>query len=65
MKKVTEHIKRCNKWRKHNSNNWIHKVLVLIGLVKSPTMMLIFTDEEEKQIQETAKRVLKRGRKNE
>lgn len=44
------HIKRWNKWRKNNSNSKLHKFLVLIGLVKSPTMEWTFLEDEMKKI---------------
>ena len=59
MKRLINHIKRWNKWRKYNSNSWCHKFLALIGLVNSPTMNLTFTDEEEKRILETARKIEK------
>lgn len=31
------HIKRWNSWRKYNSNSWLHKILVLLGVIHSPT----------------------------
>ena len=52
MRSIINHVKRWNKWRKHNLNGPLHKFLVLIGLVKSPTMLMIFTDEEVKRILE-------------
>lgn len=47
---MLKHIKRWNKWRKHNRNSKLHKLLVLLGLRKSPTFILTFTDEEEEAI---------------
>lgn len=46
MKKLIRHFKRWNIWRKHNANGPIHHFLVLIGLIESPTMHLVFTQEE-------------------
>ena len=46
MKKLIRHFKRWNIWRKHNGNGNLHHFLVLIGLVNSPTMNLVFTQEE-------------------
>lgn len=36
MKKLKEHIRKWNKWRKGNTNGKIHKILVLFGK-HSPT----------------------------
>lgn len=32
-----KHFKLWNDWRKHNLNNTFHKILVLFGIIKSPT----------------------------
>lgn len=45
-----KHIKRWNKWRKNNINKLLHKFLVLIRLIKSPTMNQILLDDEIKII---------------
>lgn len=45
-----KHIKRWNKWRKNNINSKLHKFLVLIRLIKSPTMNQILLDDEIKII---------------
>lgn len=37
MTKIRRHIKCWNVWRLHNTNNKIHKILVLLGVIKSPT----------------------------
>ena len=31
------HIRKWNKWRKHNLNSGFYKLLVLLKIVKSPT----------------------------
>lgn len=46
IRKGSTHVKRWNKWRKKNTNGKIHKFLVLIGLINSPSMALVLTDEE-------------------
>lgn len=46
--KVINHIRRWNKWRKCNLNGWFHKFLVLIGIIKSPTLPCIWLDSELK-----------------
>lgn len=50
MKKLVAHIKRWNKWRKINSNGHLYHILVLFGIVKSPTFYFTLTDEEEEEI---------------
>ena len=50
---MIKHIKRWNKWRKYNDNSPFHKILVLLGLVKSPSYYMVdgFSDaiQEEKK----------------
>ena len=46
MKKIIDHIRRWNIWRKHCINSPFHKFLVLIGFIKSPTMAFTFLPEE-------------------
>lgn len=46
MKKLIRHFKRWNIWRKHNGNGKLHHFLVLIGLIKSPTMGGVWLEEE-------------------
>lgn len=46
MRKIINHIRRWNLWRKDCLNNRIYKFFVLIGLIKSPTMALIYLPEE-------------------
>lgn len=52
MNRITNHLKRWNKWRKHSLNSPIYKFLVLIGVVRSPTLSLTLTDEEIRKYQE-------------
>lgn len=40
MKKIIDHIKIWNRWRKYNDNSIFHKFLVLIGVIPSPTFYL-------------------------
>ena len=40
-KEMIKHIKRWNKWRKYNGNPPFHKILVLLGLVKSPSYYMV------------------------
>lgn len=46
MKKILTHVKRWNRWRKHCLNGNLHKALVLLGVIKSPTMPFILLPEE-------------------
>lgn len=46
MKKIIDHIRRWNIWRKHSLNSNLHKFLVLIGFIKSPTMGTALLPEE-------------------
>lgn len=39
--KLIKHIKTWNRWRKYNANDKMHKFLVLIGFIHSPTMEVI------------------------
>lgn len=41
MAKLIHHIKIWNRWRKYNTNDKMHKFLVLIGFIHSPTMEVI------------------------
>jgi hypothetical protein len=50
MKNI-RHFKSWNSWRKHNRNNPIHKILVLFGIVHSPTFWYYY-EEDEKQEEE-------------
>lgn len=43
---LIKHIRRWNIWRKKNINGPVHKVLVLLGFRKSPTMTLTLLPEE-------------------
>lgn len=40
FKKIVEHFVRWNNWRKHSLNTPLHKLLVLLGLVYSPTFAM-------------------------
>lgn len=44
---VIKHIRRWNYWRKYNSNGRLHKLLVLLGVIKSPTMVTVLLPEEK------------------
>lgn len=45
--RVIKHIRRWNYWRKNNSNGRLHKLLVLLGVIKSPTMVTVLLPEEK------------------
>lgn len=49
FKRLINHIKRWNKWRKYCRNGWLYKISVLFGN-PSPTFPLILTDEEEEEM---------------
>lgn len=38
MKKIIKHCKAWNCWRKQNLNSKFHKIMVLFGLRRSPTL---------------------------
>ena len=44
MNKIILHIKIWNQWRKNNLNSKLYKFLVLIGWLKSPTMLGYYID---------------------
>jgi len=46
MAKLIEHIKRWNVWRKYNKNGIVHKILVLFGIIYSPTFFYTWTADE-------------------
>ena len=43
---MLDHIRRWNIWRKGCLNGPIHKLLVLFGVIKSPTMPFVMLPEE-------------------
>lgn len=43
-----KHIRKWNRWRKMNLNSPLHKFLVLIGFVKSPSFEHFYDTEEIK-----------------
>ena len=47
---MRKRLKLWNKWRKRNSNGLIFKLLVLVGIVHSPTFDLELTDEEWRRV---------------
>lgn len=52
MKKLRNHIRRWNIWRKRCGNSKFYKLIVLLGIVKSPTMTLTLMPEDLDMIQQ-------------
>lgn len=50
--KIVDHIRRWNVWRKSNLNSHLYQILVLFGIVKSPTFMLALLPEDRVSIEE-------------
>lgn len=48
--RVIQHIRRWNVWRKRSLNNPIYKLLVLFGIMKSPTFNFCLLPEEVEEI---------------
>lgn len=46
MKKIIKHFRRWNIWRKRSCNGKLYKILVLLGVTKSPTMTTVLLPEE-------------------
>lgn len=46
MKKAIIHIKRWDKWRKRSLNSPFYKLLVLLGVIHSPTFEFVLDDRE-------------------
>lgn len=61
MGMLIKHIKRWNVWRKHNKNSIAHKILVLFGIIKSPTLNLTWTKAEYKALHDGFMEGLKDG----
>lgn len=50
MIKFKKHFKKWNRWRKSNTNSKIHKLLVLLKLVNSPTFYyMIYNDSNSRR----------------
>ena len=56
---MLDHIRRWNIWRKRCLNGPIYKILVLFGVIKSPTMAFVLLPEEEKEMMDAFQRSLK------
>lgn len=50
MRRLIKHTRRWNVWRKCNINGPIHKLLVLLGFIKSPTFVLTLTNDELSEV---------------
>ena len=61
MKKIITYFQRWNKWRKHNLNSRLHHILVLIGLVDSPTFDMTRTDAEEAELHAAYMKAINEG----
>lgn len=61
MGRLIKHIKRWNVWRKYNKNGIAHKILVLFGVIKSPTFFYTWTPEEVKAFYDGFMEGLKNG----
>lgn len=60
IKRFVNHIRRWNKWRKHNTNGMFHHILVLLGIIHSPTFEFTFIPEDfEKEYKEKKMKVPK------
>lgn len=46
MENLSSHIRRWNRWRKRNANGHLHHILVLLGVVESPTFAFTLLPEE-------------------
>ena len=53
FKRLINHCKRWNRWRKGCFNSWWHKLLVLLRLRYSPTFELTFTEDEITKLEGT------------
>lgn len=61
MKKIITYFQRWNKWRKHNLNNYLHHILVLIGLADSPTFNMTRTDAEKAELHAAYMKAINEG----
>lgn len=41
INRVVDHFRRWNIWRKRSLNKPLYKLLVLFGVIKSPTMIYV------------------------
>lgn len=48
--RITKHFRRWNIWRKQNRNSVFHKLLVLVGFIRSPSFQRVLLPEEKEEI---------------
>lgn len=60
--KLEKHIRRWNIWRKNSANNVWCKIMVLLGIMKSPTLPYILLPEERKEIEDAFKNSMSEGK---
>lgn len=53
MNKKIVHFRRWNIWRKRSLDSKMHKLLVLFGIIKSPSMCFVLLPEEKEEIIKT------------
>lgn len=46
IKKFKKHFKKWNRWRKYNSNSWLYKLAVLLGIRHSPSFLYWYSIED-------------------
>lgn len=59
--RLIKHIRRWNIWRCYNTNNRWHKLLVLLGLRNSPTLIHTLLPEECEEIAKAFEEGVKKG----
>lgn len=68
MKNLSRHIRRWNRWRKRNTNGHLHHILVLLGVVKSPTFAFTLLPEEiyilDEQLAKNTRSIMERSDKH-
>ena len=52
IKKLIQHIKRWNEWRKGCLNNPVYKFLVLFRVIDSPTFRHFWSEDDAKEFRE-------------
>ncbi len=55
MRRLFEHIERWNNWRKNDVGGSIHKILVLLDIVRSPTFDRTLTNYELEALRKAVK----------
>lgn len=59
---MINHIKRWWYWQKNNRNSFFHKILVLLGIRKSPTFYQVWTPKEAEEFYKGFIEGLKEGK---